>query len=500
MNLKHANFLSVSISPALIKVALVRNSGVVEKLIKRSVDKSGPEAALRSAIEGLKLKGAGVVCVLPGDVATTKNLEVPSSDPEEIESILALQATRHTPFSKEEILTGYIKIASPKPNFTRVLLIIIKREIVKEKLAVIKAAGLDTSCVLFVPEAVSRFYSHAFRLKKNDQPLAIIDVGMQSTNFIVTSASSILMTRNIPIGIEHLAIDTEAPAQLVSEIKTSLETYEQLGVDQKPGRFVLTSNHMALGDIDVRIGEAVSARVEKAPYVSYVASDKTIAETLSRDFMDESALDVIAAAADVVKCQADLVPQEIRDQRAVSEKGRDTFKAAVLVILLLLFIGGALMSKVYFKDAFLKKNLVEKYADQREQVQSLEKLINRTKILRQYVETRDISLEAVRELYSLVPAEIYLSSITMDDKGALSIQGISDSMSQVFTLVTSLEKSALFEGVKTKSTATKKERGKDMAAFEIVMNLSEDKVVAPAGQPAKKEQPQAKPEGEGLDQ
>ena len=45
-------------------------------------------------------------------------------------------------------------------------------------------------------------------------------------------------------------------------------------------------------------------------------------------------------------------------------------------------------------------------------------------------------------------------------------------MSRVFSVVTDLETSPLFENVRTKSTTAKKERGKDVAAFEIVFKLS----------------------------
>jgi Tfp pilus assembly protein PilN len=161
------------------------------------------------------------------------------------------------------------------------------------------------------------------------------------------------------------------------------------------------------------------------------------------------------------------------------------------------------MSKVYFKDAFFKKNLMDKYSGQRREVQSLEGIVTKTRILRQYMASRDVSLEAIRELYRLIPQEIYLTSINVDGAGSLSIQGVSDSMSQVFTFVTALESSPLFEGVKTKSTAAKKDRGKDVATFEIIMNLtdsngeSEDK---PAQTPAVKKESKPVKQGAVLDQ
>ena len=131
MNLKHPRFISISVTPTLVKAAQVTSAGVVEKIAKQSVEKGTAHIALRQILAKFQTKGAGIICTVPGDVVTTKNLDVPSASHEEIESILTLQASRVTPYSKDEILTGYLKLGSPKPNFTRVLLIIVNRKTVK---------------------------------------------------------------------------------------------------------------------------------------------------------------------------------------------------------------------------------------------------------------------------------------------------------------------------------------------------------------------------------
>jgi hypothetical protein len=48
-------------------------------------------------------------------------------------------------------------------------------------------------------------------------------------------------------------------------------------------------------------------------------------------------------------------------------------------------------------------------------------------------------------------------------------------MSQVFSYVKSLDDSNMFKDAQTKSTSTKKDNGKDVAAFEIQFKLSSAK-------------------------
>ncbi len=468
--MKQSRFIAVSIGASVVKVAQVTSAGVVEKLASKAVSAGVVNSALRDALIGFELKNSGIVCVMSGDVATTKHLEVPSADPSEIESIIALQATRHTPFSKDEIITSYVKIGSPKPNFTSLLLVVVKRDAVKEKLTAMRAAGLDTTAVLFAPEGAARLYARALNIRKG-QKIAVLDVTMSNSNFMVVSDTAPLMARSIPVGIEGVACDAGALAQIVAEVKASIDAFEQ-ETASRPVRVVVSTDHMVLAGIDKMLAEALAIPVEVVPYPSIIRCGKGIKEQLAKEFSDESALDVIAVGTMAAKCDADLVPQEIKDQRAVAEKGRETLKAGILILLTLLFVGGGLLSRVYFKDVFLKQNLIEKYSDQKKEVGLLENMINKTRVLREYIQARQLPLEAIRELYRIIPEEMYLSNISMDDAGNVSVQGVSESMSRVFSVVTALEESPLFENVKTKSTTAKKERGKDVAAFELTLKLS----------------------------
>ena len=86
---------------------------------------------------------------VPANAATAKNIEVPSSDPEEIKSIINLQAGRHTPYSREEVLISYINLGLNAFNNTRLLLVIVHRNMVKERISLGKIrveCGQDTFC------------------------------------------------------------------------------------------------------------------------------------------------------------------------------------------------------------------------------------------------------------------------------------------------------------------------------------------------------------------
>ena len=84
-----------------------------------------------------------------------------------------------------------------------------------------------------------------------------------------------------------------------------------------------------------------------------------------------------------------------------------------------------------------------------------------------------VSLDVIHELYRVTPTQIYLNVIALNDDGSLMVSGVSDSMSRVFSYVKALSDSPMFKNVKTKSTATKKDNGKDVAVFELNLELKD---------------------------
>jgi Tfp pilus assembly protein PilN len=167
------------------------------------------------------------------------------------------------------------------------------------------------------------------------------------------------------------------------------------------------------------------------------------------------------------------MPEEMVVKKAVEKQSQEAIKTVAAALLILVLLGIAIMSNIYFKDAFLNQNLRAKYAKQKEEVQKLQEQLNKVKVVKQNLQGRMVSLDIIQELYKITPTQIYLNTIVLDEDGALTIGGISDSMSRVFSYVKALSDSLMFKDVKTKSTTTKKDNGKDVAAFELNLQVQE---------------------------
>lgn len=462
-------YLTISINDGIIKVAQGASRNL-EKIARSTFTTTpgGDEAvkSLKALLAPFNRK-APVICLVPANVATSKNIEVPSSDPEEIKSIINLQASRHTPYSREEVLISYINLGMNASGNTRLLLVIVHRDMVKERISVLERCGLDVEKIIFVPEAQARFYARALNLKKEAPLCGMLDFSLNATGFIVISKGTLLFERSIPIGIKALKETAEASAKLQEELKKSMDAFAQEEGIDAPLSYVVTTANTSVANCLAVLKEGLKIDFQVHAFPKLIQCSNDVRKKLQDQFGDDSFLDVLAPASTVLKCEVNLMPEEMILKKTVDRQSKDASKAGVAAIIIMLLVGALIMTNIYFKDAFLNKNLREEFAPQKAQVQVLQAQMNKAKLVRGYIKGRMVSLDIVHELYMITPTSIYLNNITVDDDGRVTIDGVSDSMSEVFSYVKSLDDSSMFKEAKTKSTSTKKDNGRDVAAFEI---------------------------------
>lgn len=474
---KEQEHIVISISDDLTRLVHFKSSSKIATVFKWEIGDAAEEElvkTIQSTVNDLKLKKPGAFFVIPSSFATTKNIEIPSLDSQEINSIINLQAGRHTPYSREEILVGYINIGVYQKNYSKVLLIIVNRNVIMKHLNILQRAGLDVDKVLFAPEGMAHFYARSLKLKDEAMPVGLIGIGKQHTDFIVELRGSVITCRNISIGTTQLfAEGGSATDSFIIELKKTIESYQNEDIDKVPQTYIVVNELDKVKELQGILQDSLKAEVKIVSYLDHIEMDqeirKLIVETGSEYFFD-----LVTPFIVVNESQIDLMPEEIKFQKAIVQKGKETMKAGAFSIILLILFCAIFFVKIHFRSTFLN-NIKEQYEEKHVQVKMLEEEATRVRLVKDFLNNRMVGLEVIEELTNLIPEEIYLGSIFMDEKGKISIQGTSESMSRVFFLVTALETSELFKGVKTRSTTAKKERGKDVAAFDIVFKLTSAK-------------------------
>lgn len=469
--------ISVSIGEDVLKICQVKGKGtgakvtnILAKDIKSYSDSDLPKV-IQDALKAFNTKGADIIGVISPSMTTTKNIEIPSINEEEIKSIVSLQAGRHTPFSREEIQVGYINIGVYKSNYTKVLLVIANKNIIKNQIGIFEKAGIKLKRIFFSPEGVAALYNSALNLKAERNPVAVIDVGRDSTDFVIVFRGIALTVRNIPVGRDQLAGEGEkAREKLVEELVKTIESYQGEDIEPVPSRYILTSDDPENIALQSLLSAKAGWNVEIKNYTEIAKMGSGLLKKMAAAVPNVSLLGIIGAASVAKDAKVDLMPEEILLQRSLEEQGKEVFKTAMLVFVTLVLVASALGFKLFFRQSFLNR-LRKDYSKNRNEVARLEDMSRRTMLIRDYIEGRMVSLDLINELYKKIPRDVYLTSIVMDEEGNVNIQGISEVASVVFNLGTTLKESDMFTSVDIKSTTAKKDRGKDVSAFEITLKI-----------------------------
>lgn len=422
--------------------------------------------SIQIAIGAFKGKKVEVIDVIPTQAVITKNIEIPSIEKKEIKEILNLQAGRHTPYSREEIIVDYVEIGTYKHSYTKVLLVIIARSVVKRHYEILDRAGFRLKRAFLASEGLALAVSKTLRLETENVPVNILHVDENFTDFSIVFKNKVIFIRSIPIGTFQLKNEKEVyQIKFVDEIKRSLEAYLGGDIEISPHMLVLTGAEGELKEIESLLNSAMHFPIKVLPYAT-IFNISELARGAMAKARQTSFFDIIAPILNYQDMKIDLIPEEARVRRSIEERGKDLIKTGIFILTLLIVIFFILASKIFFKGAQLN-NLDSKYATINQEAKRLEKDLVKIGLVKNYLTNRGYSLEVLTELHTLVSEDIELSEIRYDvDK--ITVKGSAEAMSSVFSFVDRLEKSKYFKEVKTRYTTKRKDGLKDFTDFEII--------------------------------
>ena len=112
--------------------------------------------------------------------------------------------------------------------------------------------------------------------------------------------------------------------------------------------------------------------------------------------------------------------------------------------------------------------LKQKIAKIKNDADEVEKMHMRIDLIEKRLDAKGASINILNEIYRLIPREIYLTNIDIEERNRAILRGRAFAMSGVFKFVATLENSPYFENVKTTYTTTRKEEDTEYAEFEVI--------------------------------
>ncbi|MBI3631263.1 MAG: type IV pilus assembly protein PilM, partial [Candidatus Staskawiczbacteria bacterium] len=227
-------FSLVSFNEVEIKQGIIKDGAIQDKEILANIIKIAC-----SMVKGKKLGTKYVAVSLPEEKSFMQLIQMPKMTEKYLRLALPLEAENYIPLSADKSYLDFQIIDSHKYNSGHLDLLVnvMPKSIVDPYVSCCKKAGL----VPYILEVESQAIVRAL-LKdgKNIMPVILIDLGYDSTNFIVFSGNSIRFTCSIPISFkqlihttekekkEHYSIDktTESVShELVAQIKKYINFY-----------------------------------------------------------------------------------------------------------------------------------------------------------------------------------------------------------------------------------------------------------------------------------
>jgi len=468
----------ISLSGDNLKLAYARISPTRKELVDlvsyeiQGLSDEEITKSIRSSLDSLKLASPEVIITIPSHATIAKNIEIPSLDAGEIKEIVDLQAGRHTPYSREEIIIDYVNIGAYRENYTKILLVIVTLSVVRRQIEILENANLKIEKVYFSPEMITRACANALKLGAGSvQTLVHIDANF--TDFINFAKGEVTFVRSIPIGRQHLSGEQERyQMRFVEEVKKSLETYQSEDIGPLPEEIILTGSVKEGGELQELLSKMLYMPVRFLPYLAHTPmSSEELKKSLATG--QDSFLDVIAPLINPNRARINLIPEEVRLRKKFEEKSRELVTAGVYVMTILAMLCLILISKIFFKASYLK-NLNDKYDPVIQASKRLEKNFSQMRLIKRELRDRNVAIDVLAELYQLIPGDIQLNGIKFTLQGRFSIEGNSRTMGTVFSLIGDMEESGLFKNVESRRTTKRKEGDQEIVDFEIICVLEDE--------------------------
>ncbi len=423
-----------------------------------------------------------VVSCFPRNLSTIRFIKLPSVNPKELDEMASFQAIKQIPYNREDMIVDY-EITNQENGFSDVMLAIAHKNVISQHLNTLDQINISTDRIDINSQASLRTYLY-FMDKTDKKPdssdktpaTAIIDIDYSHTNIQIINGDNLLFTRGITLGILHLILKEKKfqkdsaninwQSELMDELRRSLAVFTREHSDFFIEKIVLTGGINNFDNIERNISNRFQVPVEIFDITSKVDGLDKFKDKSRINGKDISLMAVIGLLLPGTDRILNMLPSDIKQKRHNMSRLAKFAVAASLIVGIM--VCGVL--NFYFeidrKSKFIAR-LEEQINRSAPQVRELETMRDRVNTIKQQLGSDRSSLDFLRELYQIIPDNIFLKIFLYDESKYIVIKGTANSMSEVFDLIPTLENSPFFEKVSSRGVKRRKVGKKEVVDFEI---------------------------------
>lgn len=422
--------------------------------------------AIKDLLHKQKIKRLNSILVVPRGMVTVRYLQLPTTNPDELDSMVDMQVTRQIPYTREEMVYDYHIIGLTEEGYTKVLLVIAHKDIVTRSMRILEKVGIVPCSIELDSFAIVELCKTLDMGIPKEKPVAILDLDYANTNIVVVQGGFPTFTRAVSIGTMHLggkippSVGKDWVSEWVGEINRSLTVFQkEQGVSIE--RIILIGNYdRFLHDISGKLGIPMSG-FDITPYI----------EGVSLTDINVSIAGLLGAVREGINTSVDLTPREIKSSRLIKTRRRSMAITGMLIAGIIGTLGLTLEKKIRDRKRYLG-SLEERLRQTSPLSKELEIKKERLALIKKQLSTSGTSLDVLRELYSIIPQRTSLNVFIYDEDKGVTIKGTSPAMSEVFDLIPKLENSPYFENVTNRYATQRRIGGQELTEFHIDCSIT----------------------------
>jgi len=452
----------------------------ITKLLACPVKGAGAEELCRTLLEACATEGIAphdILIVNPTPLCAVRIFSLPSTDPKEIRDIVELQAEKHTPYAKDEILTDFAILERDRSGYSRVLLVIAHQDVVHRPVQLVEAAGFALDRVGCELEGLL----HWIRVSQGTQKASgaperslVLDVDGSASTLLLMQHGHPQFYRSLATGLEHLLADPAAAGErFIGELQRALETAEAEGEPLKLREILLTGRVERLEPLKVSIESATALPVRLvSPWEACGLSET--ARLASERLPDVSFAGLVGCA--LAPGQIDLTPQATKLRLAFEERAKALVVLGCQLVAALILSSLFVIGRAHEEQRYYEKLRVV-YHHSVEQTREVEAALRQLSFLTGQMRAHGQLLEAVDTLATHSAPGLVWRSLTFTRGEGVVLKGTSEQLPNIYEFVSALDDSPLFGQVEARRVSKRTDGERNVTDFELVCPLFTSELV-----------------------
>lgn len=390
----------------------------------------------------IRLKECRVVVLLPRSRAIMRQLRLPSSFDPELRSMIELQVVSDIPYSREEVEIDFEVLSRNPEGFSDVLVAILPIEVATNYWKIFNDAGIGIDWMT-ISSVGLWFY---FRMQSNvpQRLSAVIDVDANRSEVCLCYPDHWWSSREVQVGIEQIK---ESSAEFLRQWQLTKTKV----ANDKPQESLKTVYLISTAG-----GLVEDLRIELAKQEGYEVRGIDISKALPVSkraiWSGELATNPVswASLAGIALTQnlpvMNLVPEALKTQASLQRQRRELANSLIWLAVALVMIGGV------FGTGLVKKNiLLQRAQDELTQAQlqakKIDDRLNGMYAIEDMFADRVIFTALMEKIYSVLPEDVFISSINLSVGRNLSLEGSSANSASINRLQKALSELTVFSSV-----------------------------------------------------